>query len=111
MRKIWAVRGFGIVLLLTIAIAGFGEAVLQLWNWLMPGVFGLHPITFWQAVGLLALSWILVGRFGGFGYGGGWRQRRRERWERMTPDEREKFRRGMASRCGHFQQPAADPKA
>jgi hypothetical protein len=36
-------RTFEIALLITIAIAGFGQAVLQLWNWLMPELFGLHP--------------------------------------------------------------------
>jgi len=29
-----------------------------------------------------------------------------ERWERMTPEEREKFRQGMRSRCGGFEAPA-----
>ena len=52
---------FEFVLFLTIAVAGFGKAVHELWNWLMPGIFGLPAITFWQAVGLLALSWLLFG--------------------------------------------------
>ena len=52
---------FGIVLILIIVIAGFGQAVLQLWNWLMPTIFGLPAISFWQALGLLGLSWILFG--------------------------------------------------
>lgn len=30
-----------------------------LWNWLMPAVFGLKVITFWQAWGLLLLASIL----------------------------------------------------
>jgi hypothetical protein len=29
-----------------------------------------------------------------------WRRRMRERWERMTPEEREKFREGMRGWCG-----------
>ena len=45
-----------------------GWAVMSLWNWLMPGLFGLPVVTFWQALGLLALSRIL---FGGFRLGGG----------------------------------------
>lgn len=92
--------------------AGFGQAVLQLWNWLMPSVFGLHPITYWQALGLMGLCWIL---FGGprWWRGGGprWRYRMRERWEQMTPEEREKFRDGMRVGCGHFGSAAAEPKA
>ena len=59
---------FGIALILIIVIAGFGQAVLQLWNWLMPTIFGLPAISFWQAVGLLGLSWILFGGLRGFGF-------------------------------------------
>jgi hypothetical protein len=90
-------------LLLFIAIGG--EVVLQLWNWLLPPLFGWSQITFWQALGLLALCRIL---FGGFGHRGFYRsgirrriaERMTERWERMTPEERERFRQGMRGRCG-----------
>lgn len=33
--------------------------LMLLWNWLMPVLFGLVKITFWQAFGLLFLSSIL----------------------------------------------------
>jgi hypothetical protein len=39
-----------------------------------------------------------------------WRQRMKERWEQLTPEEREKFRQGMRSRCGSFVPPVAEPK-
>jgi hypothetical protein len=100
-------------LLVTIVIAGFGQAVLQLWNWLMPSIFGLHPISFWQAVGLLGLSWILFGGLRGFGLAGGRSHRRRgwhsmrERWEQMTPEQRDSFRKGLRGRCGQFEPPPA----
>jgi hypothetical protein len=76
-----------------------------LWNWLMPTLFSLPAITFWQAVGLLGLSWILFGGwrgFGGPGQGqrGKWRNRMSERWEQMTPEECDKFREGVRGRCG-----------
>jgi hypothetical protein len=73
-----------------------GEVVMHLWNWLLPPLFGWRMLTFWQAVGLLALCRIL---FGGLGGHGGDRGPRRWRWERMTP-EREKFRQRMRARCG-----------
>src|SRR5215467_8680893 len=99
MKERWILIGFKVALFLTIAIAGFGQAVLHLWNWLMPSLFGLHAITFWQAVGLLALSWILFGGWRGFGGRpvdkSRWRRRMMERWDQMTPEEREKFRAGM----------------
>jgi hypothetical protein len=40
-------------------MALFGLFVMLLWNWLMPDIFGLKTITYWQAWGLLILSWIL----------------------------------------------------
>jgi hypothetical protein len=40
-----------------------------------------------------------------------WRRRMIERWEKMTPEEREKFRQGMQSRCGSFGEPNASSKA
>lgn len=71
-------------MLLFIAIGGL--LVMLLWNWLLPSLFGWHPLTFWQAVGLLALCRTL---FGGFGFQRSGRsyQRRRmaERWEGTTP--------------------------
>lgn len=70
-----------------------GKVVQLLWNWLMPMLFGLREVTFWQAVGILALSRIL---FGGFGMGGGGRPRR---WDRnMSAEERERFRQRMEER-------------
>ena len=86
-----------------------GGVVMLLWNWLAPALFGLRLITFWQALGLLALCRIL---FGGFGLGGGGhsnsrrrmdrriRERMDERWEEMTPEQREKFRQGFNDRSG-----------
>jgi len=41
----------------------FGYVVVWLWNWLMPELFGLKIITFWQAVGLIILARIIFGGF------------------------------------------------
>ena len=38
-----------------------GYAVMWLWNWLMPPIFGLTTITYWQAVGLLVVAKFLFG--------------------------------------------------
>ncbi len=88
-----------LAMLLFIAIGG--EVVLQLWNWLLPPLFGWRQITFWQALGLLALCRIL---FGGFGLHGSSRssvrRRMEERCEHMTPEERERFRQRMRERFG-----------
>jgi len=90
-----------------VAILGF--VVMSLWNWLMPTLFGWHGITYWQAAGVLILSKVLFGGFrGGRGPGGHWRRRMMERWEQMTPEQREEFRRGFRG-CGAMGQPAPAP--
>jgi hypothetical protein len=92
-----------------------GELVMHLWNWLLPSLFGWRQITFWQAFGLLALCRILFGGWGGH-HGPRSNMRRRidqrmaERWEKMTPEEREKFRQSWRSRCGRFAVPTSEPK-
>jgi len=55
----------GMVILGIAAAFAFGLAVQLLWNWLMPLIFGLTKITYWQGIGVLVLSFILFGRLGG----------------------------------------------
>jgi hypothetical protein len=107
MRRYWMLRKGRFVLLAAVAIAVFGLIVMGLWNWLMPVLFGWPEIGFWQAVALLVLSKILFGGFRGpWGHGMHWRHRMQERWERMTPEEREKFQTGFRGHCGHRHEPA-----
>ncbi len=101
MKRYWMFRKGKFLLWAVVAISIFGLVVMGLWNWLMPALFGWNEIGFLQAVGLLILSKILFGGFRGpWGYGMQWRQRMKKRWERMTPEEREKFRAGFRGRCG-----------
>jgi hypothetical protein len=50
--------GVGVAAVTALGLA-LGVAVMLLWNSLMPSVFGLPPITYWQSVGLLVLSHLL----------------------------------------------------
>jgi len=104
MKQRRIIKAFGFALLAFIVVTTFGFAVRELWNWLMPQIFGLRTITFWQAAGLVALTRFLFGRLpGDRGAHPRWRRRLRDRWESMTPEERERFRQGMRSRfekCG-----------
>jgi len=86
-------------ILLFIAIGG--EVVMHLWNWLLPPLFGWRQITFWPALGILALCRILFGGHGWRGSGrSNFRRRMKERCEHMTPEERERFRQRMRERWG-----------
>lgn len=49
----------GAIILIPAFFILFPFVTMQLWNWLMPGIFKLPAIGFWQAVGILILSHIL----------------------------------------------------
>ena len=122
MRNHWIKRGIGIGIA---AVAGaflLGYVVMHLWNWLIPAIFtGAAVINYWQAFGILILSKILFGGFRGrhgcaclpdrqgCGHRGShWRGRWwKEKWEGMSEEEKEKFRK----RCGDWCEPEAKPKA
>lgn len=93
---VWAPLAIiGVILFITLG----GLVVQALWNWLLPVLFGWPQVSFWQALGILAISRIL---FGGFGMGGGGtrhkvRRRMADRLEHMTPEEREELRQRLAS--------------
>ncbi len=109
MRRQRIVRLLKFLPFFAVGAAVFGLVVMALWNWLMPTLFGLKPIGFWQALGVFILSKILFGGFGGGGRRGGHPGRRiRERWARMTPEERERFRETLRARCGFEAPPKPD---
>ena len=104
-RLLWIAPAAIAGIALFIAIGG--GIVMYLWNWLLPMLFGWRLITFWQAVALLALCRILFGGVSGRGWRRSYSGRRiAERWQGMTPEERERFRQGMRSGCG-FGPPAS----
>ncbi len=86
--------------------AGFSAALMLLWNWLMPTIFGVAAINFWQALGLLMLSRLLFGGMGRMGHKHGHRHHgnmMREKWMKMTPEQRAEFvkKRHAAMHCCH----------
>jgi hypothetical protein len=84
-----------LVILFTIGGIGlaflFGWILMLLWNWLMPEIFGLKRVSYWQAWGLLLLSCILFGRIGGSSSSSGGKSDRRRKKE---------LRRYMQEECG-----------
>lgn len=89
------------------AIAGFlalaSFIVMLLWNALVPAIFHLGVITFWQAAGLLILCKILFG-FGKGGSRGGapWMRHKMERFGNMSPEDQQRFREQWRERCGKW---------
>ena len=56
-EKTLAIIGLIPILIVFIMIKGW--CIAYLWNWLMPTIFGLTTITFWQGVGIFVLCDIL----------------------------------------------------
>jgi uncharacterized membrane protein len=101
MRGRGVVHVVKVVAIVLVAFVVFGFVTMQLWNWLMPAIFGLRTISFAQAIGLVLLSKILLSGFRPPWAGRRhWRQRMEERWAHMTPEERERFRDGVRGPCG-----------
>jgi hypothetical protein len=70
--------------------------LMLLWNWLMPVLFDLSTISFWQAAGLLILSKILFGGFHTGQRGGhcshhkheGWKYKFKSKWTKMSEEDK-----------------------
>jgi hypothetical protein len=94
-RRFWIMKGLALLVLGPAFVAAVSFVVMLLWNALIPSLFAGPVLGFWQAVGLLVLCRILFGGFRPHGHHG-WRQRAwRHRWQRMTPEERDRFRDGF----------------
>lgn len=64
-RRLAAIIGMVLAGILIAAALGLllGFVVMWLWNWLMPTIFGLPVISFWQAWGLVVLTHIFFKSF------------------------------------------------
>lgn len=105
MKKHWGRKIGQMVAIGIAACAVFGFVVMSLWNWLMPAIFGLRVITFWQALGLVVLSKILFGSFHTH-QGESKDSQRRKLWARLTPEQRAKFDEGIQ---GIYNAPPSGP--
>ena len=102
MKKIRILKIGGFAILALVAI---GALVMWLWNWLIPSLFSGPVITYFQALGLLLLSRILLRGFGhshnrmcsGSKFG-----QMREKWNTMSPEEKDKLRDLWKIRCRTF---------
>jgi hypothetical protein len=112
MRRYWFARGVKFIVFVALAVMVASALVMTLWNWVMPATFGLPVLTLGRAFALLVLSRLLLGGFSGrMGRSMHWRHRMRERWEQMSPEERERFMAGMQQGCGRFASRTTEPVA
>jgi hypothetical protein len=100
MRRFHIAKVIGIIILVIIGVFVFGSIVMLLWNALMPVIFHLPLISFWQALGLLILTKILFGGFRGGGPRAQWKKDKlKDAWKNMTPEQKEKLKSEWGRRC------------
>jgi hypothetical protein len=85
-QKILLGIGFGILGIGLLALCGW--VVMLLWNWLMPELFGLKRLGYWQAWGLLALCTILFKGLGSGGSSGRSDRKRRKHLRRYLREDK-----------------------
>ena len=112
-RGFWARKIIMGIVIGTAAVFLMGLIVMNLWNAILPAVIHVSAITFWQAVGILLLSKILFGGFRG-GWGGGrgrqWKERMNNKWQQMTPEEKDRFKQEWRNRCSRWKMPSDSEK-
>ena len=103
-RRFWFGKAVMILVFCTAFVMLFSYIVMRLWNGILPDVIGVKVISFWQAMGILVLSKILFSGFGGFAqkkeqFRNRFRQKMLDKWEHMTPEEKQKFKDEWKNRC------------
>lgn len=100
-RTFWIRKVAGFILMALAALLLFTYIVMTLWNSILTPVLSVHTIDFSQALGILVLSKILFGGFRGGGWGRGrhWNNEMRNKWQNMSPEEKEKFKQEWSNRC------------
>ncbi|MDR2783423.1 MAG: hypothetical protein LBB48_06230 [Treponema sp.] len=98
-KDFFKIRFLGLLIALAV-IAGSSIVAMLLWNALMPGIFALPVLNYWQTLGLAVLCRIFLGGIPlghialGFGQGGRdfhHGNKMREKWMAMSDEERKAF--------------------
>lgn len=114
-KKFWVKKIVGFTVLAIAMTAILGYVVMLLWNHVLAAVISVSLITFWQALGLLILSKILFGGWGGRccggGKGGHWKNEMKEKWHNMSPEEREKIKQEWRNRCSVWKRGSSEQGA
>jgi len=100
-----------------LAVFLIGFVTMSLWNWLVPVLFNGPPVTFWQALGLLALSKLLFWGFGGKRHCNGprpdlnWKTKFYNKFSSMSPEERELVKQKMKDKWCSWEEKSATRNA
>jgi hypothetical protein len=101
-RNFWIKGAIIIPIAIAAGVFVFGSVVMLLWNSILPAVFGVSTISFWQALGILVLAKILFGGFGcrhGHHRCHGHRHDWNSKWMHLSTEEREKMKEEWKCRC------------
>ncbi|MEQ9300574.1 MAG: hypothetical protein RIF33_18525 [Cyclobacteriaceae bacterium] len=91
------------IALFAVLFAALSAVVMLLWNWLLPELFDLPVISYWQAAGLLLLSKLI------FGFGRGhkshpapqkWKAYWASKWSHIPPEDKMKWKETFAEKWG-----------
>jgi hypothetical protein len=91
------------IALFVLILAALSAAVMLLWNWLLPEIFDLPAISYWQAAGLLLLSKLI------FGFGRGhkshpgpqkWKAYWASKWSHIPEEDKMKWKETFAEKWG-----------
>ena len=107
----WMFRCIKYMIFGGLAIVLMGWITMLLWNWLLPDLVNVPVISIFQAIGLVVLSRILFGGFGGNHYkhkhceGKSMKDKMKEKWrtkfEGMSEEEKEAYKERMQQCWGH----------
>ncbi|WP_420321141.1 hypothetical protein [Flagellimonas sp.] len=84
--KKYVTKGFKIFFMIVMGILFIflmGFVFMWLWNWLMPEIFGLTTLTYWQSFGLLLLAKIIFGFGHDSSSSSGKKHRKHSKWDRF----------------------------
>ena len=98
MSKNWKKKKPFIFVFILVGISLLVGGLMLLWNAILPDVVGVSEISYWQAFGIFIISKILFGGFKGAGRKKG-KQQYREKFMKLTDDQKETFRSEWKSRC------------
>ena len=96
----WYIKMIGLFILL---FAALSAVVMWLWNWLLPEIFDLPTISYWQSAGLLLLAKLI------FGFGKGpkhhpghqkWKAYWASKWHKVPQEEKMKWKQSFAEKWG-----------